>query len=315
MIIRNIKESLLFFLSLFAITGCIRERLDDCNNISLCFTYFADGNENVFGKYIDKVNLYVFDEGGTLIRDFVYFRTNPDDFHLFPSFRLSPGTYEVVALGNAFEHTGVAMGVHRSRSKDAFIYSPNWKKSVPVENYDRNYLGRKTVVIPSGNHVITNDTVVFYSSHINVEIEITGLPVSETGRGGISSPISIRLENVNVQTTLDNKVVEGNRGMLFPRLKYDTDERKYKTHNLACFRMDRDGVLMPELCRHELVVSDGDGEELERVNIYEFILAHSDYIDVTRQEALLPIEVKFWETDIEVRLPAWYIEDLNPNWE
>lgn len=72
MIIRNIKESLLFFLSLFAITGCIRERLDDCNNISLCFTYFADGNENVFGKYIDKVNLYVFDEGGTLIRDFVY---------------------------------------------------------------------------------------------------------------------------------------------------------------------------------------------------------------------------------------------------
>ena len=72
---------------------------------------------------------------------------------------------------------------------------------------------------------------------------------------------------------------------------------------------------MPELCRHELVVSDGDGEELERVNIYEFILAHSDYIDVTRQEALLPIEVKFWETDIEVRLPAWYIEDLNPDWE
>ena len=44
-------------------TGCIKDNLDDCHNVTIYFQYLADGDKDVLYQYMDKVDLYVFDEG------------------------------------------------------------------------------------------------------------------------------------------------------------------------------------------------------------------------------------------------------------
>ena len=39
-------------------TGCIKEDMDDCMNVAVCFQYNADGQDNVLQNYIHDINLY-----------------------------------------------------------------------------------------------------------------------------------------------------------------------------------------------------------------------------------------------------------------
>lgn len=41
-------------------TGCIKEDMDDCMNVAVCFQYNADGQDNVLQNYIHDINLYAF---------------------------------------------------------------------------------------------------------------------------------------------------------------------------------------------------------------------------------------------------------------
>lgn len=51
-----------------------------------------------------------------------------------------------------------------------------------------------------------------------------------------------------------------------------------------------------------------------RGNIYNYIKLHEDDFDLTKQEATLPIAINFTETMVEIKLPAWYVEDVEPGW-
>ena len=62
-------------------------------------------------------------------------------------------------------------------------------------------------------------------------------------------------------------------------------------------------------------MEDGEGNTLTEVNLYEFLQSvDSDKLDVTRQEALLPISITFYLFTVEVELPVWYVEDVVPGW-
>lgn len=45
-------------------SSCVKEDFDDCDNVTIYFQYLADGDTDVLYKYMSKVDLYVFDEGG-----------------------------------------------------------------------------------------------------------------------------------------------------------------------------------------------------------------------------------------------------------
>ena len=85
--------------------------------------------------------------------------------------------------------------------------------------------------------------------------------------------------------------------------------------DLALFRMDTDGDLSSTLCEHELVLTNTEtGEELIRGSIYNYLQRYDDEIDVTKQEATLPIAINFHDVSVDIELPEWVIVDGKPDW-
>lgn len=295
------------------VTGCIKDDLDDCKNVTIYFQYLADGDKDVLFQYMDKVDLYVFDESGHILGVGTYNQDQLSNFSAVPSFKLTPGRrYKVVAVGNAYDHTQVVNYESATDFEDIYIQDPNWGVPDPVTNHDDNYLGQKEFVMPVQEGVMYRDTVTLYSSHVDVDIEITGLPAPTRAD---NLPINVRIENSNAQTSFNNHINLEEKGTCYPELIYDAEKGCYRTDDLALFRMDNEGELDESCCEHELVLSTADGKELIRGSLYNFIKRNEKYIDVTKQEAYLPIEINFIETDVTIKLPSWYVEDVQPDWQ
>lgn len=158
--------------------------------------------------------------------------------------------------------------------------------------------------------------MTLYSAHVNVDIEINGLPAPEAIRAGEEMPYKLMIEQSNAQTDFEGNIndAEEAKGTCYPELIYDAEKGCYRTDDFALFRMDNEGELDESCCEHELVLSTADGKELIRGSLYNFIKRNEKYIDVTKQEAYLPIEINFIETDVTIKLPAWYVEDIEPGW-
>lgn len=295
------------------VTGCIKDDLDDCKNVTIYFQYLADGDKDVLFQYMDKVDLYVFDESGHILGVGTYNQDQLSNFSAVPSFKLTPGRrYKVVAVGNAYDHTQVVNYESATDFEDIYIQDPNWGVPDPVTNHDDNYLGQKEFVMPVQEGVMYRDTVTLYSSHVDVDIEITGLPAPTKAD---NLPINVRIENSNAQTSFNNYINLEEKGTCYPELIYDAEKGCYRTDDFALFRMDNEGELDESCCEHELVLSTADGKELIRGSLYNFIKRNEKYIDVTKQEAYLPIEINFIETDVTIKLPSWYVEDVQPDWQ
>lgn len=295
------------------VTSCIKDDLDDCHNVTIYFQYLADGDKDVLYQYMDKVDLYVFDESGHILGVGTYNQDQLSSFSAVPSFKLKPGKrYKVVAIGNAYDHTQVVNLESETSFDNIYIQSPYWGVPDPVINHDDNYMGQKEFVMPEGNLVMHRDTVTLYSSHVDVDIEITGLPAPQT-RGEM--PISVRFEHSNAQTSFNNEINLDEKGTCYPELIYDEARGCYRTDDLALFRMDHNGQLDPDFCEHELVVADAEGNELIRGSVYNFVTRNREYVDITKQEAYLPIEINFIETNVTIKLPSWYVEDIEPDWQ
>lgn len=295
------------------VTGCIKDDTDDCHNVTIYFQYLADGDKDVLYQYMDKVDLYVFDESGHILGVGTYNQDQLRNFSAVPSFKLKPGKrYKVVAIGNAYDHTQVVNLTSSTSFDDIYIQSPYWGVPDPVINHDDNYMGQQEFVMPEGNLTMYRDTVTLYSSHVDVDIEITGLPAPQT-RGEM--PVNVHIENSNAQTSFNNEINLDEKGTCYPELIYDAERGCYRTDDFALFRMDNSGNLHPDYCEHELVLSTADGTELIRGSIYNFITRNREYIDITKQEAYLPIEIQFNEIGITIKLPAWYVEDIDPDWQ
>lgn len=295
------------------VTSCIKDNLEDCHNVTIHFQYLADGDENVLYQYMDKVDLYVFDEGGHILGAGTYNQDQLKNFSAVPSFKLTPGKrYKVVAVGNAYNHTQVVNLTSSTSFDNIFLQDPNWGISDPVSSHDDNYIGQKEFVMPEGNLIMYHDTVTLYSSHVDVDIEIVGWPAPSVRN---EMPLNVRLENSNAQISFNNEINLDEKGTCYPDLFYDSETGFYHTSDLALFRMDHNGKLHPDYCEHELVLCTSDGKELVRENIFNYLNRYREYIDVTKQEAYLPIRIEFLETGIAIKLPEWYVEDVIPDWQ
>ena len=120
--------------------GCIKEDLDDCWNVSLYFQYLADGDKDVLSQYVEKVDLYVYNEADELVAKESYNQDELINFQATPHFRLEPGRYRVVVVGNAHDRTAV---VNEESGDYARIYiqHPNWGTDDVVTGHDHNYIG------------------------------------------------------------------------------------------------------------------------------------------------------------------------------
>ena len=309
---RKLKNIMLMLVALVLATSCIKEDYDDCDNVTIYFQYLADGNTDVLYRYMSKVDLYVFDEGGHILGVGHYTQDELSSFSAKPSFKLpAGGRYKVVAVGNAYDDTEV-VNLNATSFDDIFIQHPAWGSGDVVTDHDHNYMGQKEFIVPGGEGVMYRDTVTLYSSHVNVSVEIHGLPAPTRANEGI---YQLSFENSNAQTSFNNEVNTDEKGTIYPDLLWDAANNCYRTDDLALFRMDTDGDLSSTLCEHELVLTNTEtGEELIRGNIYNYLQRYDEEIDVTKQEATLPIAINFHDVSVDIELPEWVIVDGKPDW-
>ncbi len=313
-------QRIMFTLFVFVLTNsCIKEDFDDCNNVTIYFQYLADGDKDVLYQYMSKVDLYVFDENGHILGVGSYNQDELTNFKAVPSFKLKPGhRYKVVAVGNPYDHTEVVNYATETDFANIYLQDPAWSDpDVPVTNHDYNYLGEKEFVMPNQEGVMYRDTVTLYSSHVKVDVEIHGLPAPDASRQDAGIPYQLSFENSNAQTSFENEVNLSEKGTIYPELIYDNENQCYRTQNLALFRMDdRTGELNSDYCEHILVLSDkSTGRELARGSLYNYLMRNADIIDVTKQEAFLPISLEFNDLEVTIKVPDWYIQDVTPGWE
>ena len=299
-------------------TGCVKEDLDECDNVTIYFQYLADGDKDVLYQYMSKVDLYVFDENGHILGVGSYNQDELKNFEVVPSFKLRLGQrYKVVAVGNAYDHTEVVNYATETNFANIYLQDPAWSDSdIPVTNHDYNYLGEKEFVMPQQEGVMYRDTVTLYSAHIKVDVEIHGLPAPDVTRQDAGIPYELSFENSNAQTSLKNEINLEQKGTIYPELIYDNENQCYRTQNLALFRMDdTTGELNADYCEHSLVLTDKNtGQELVRGSIYNYLVRNADAIDVTKEEAELPISIEFHDAGVEIKLPDWVIVEGKPDW-
>lgn len=313
-------QRIMFILLVSVLTSsCIKDDFDDCDNVTIYFQYLADGDKDVLYQYMSKVDLYVFDENGHILGVGSYNQDELTKFEAVPSFKLRPGQrYKVVAVGNPYDHTEVVNYATETDFANIYLQDPAWSDpNVPVTNHDYNYLGEKEFVMPDQEGVMYRDTVTLYSSHVKVDVEIHGLPAPDASRQDAGIPYQLSFENSNAQTSFENEVNLSEKGTIYPELIYDNENQCYRTQNLALFRMDdTTGELSSDYCEHTLVLTDkSTGRELARGSLYNYLMRNADVIDVTKQEAFLPISLEFKNLDVTIKVPDWYIQDVTPGWE
>ena len=62
-------------------------------------------------------------------------------------------------------------------------------------------------------------------------------------------------------------------------------------------------------------MEDADGNTLVTGSIYNYLQQHLKSIDVTKQEAYLPISIVFTPVGVTIKVPSWYVEDVTPDWQ
>lgn len=313
--IKFLKIMLMALLVFVLPSSCVKEDFDDCDNVTIYFQYLADGDKDVLYQYMSKVDLYVFDEAGHIIGVGHYTQDELARFAAVPSFRLQYGKrYRIVALGNAYDHTQV-VNLYADKLSDIYFQSPFWKdgKGSLVTNHDDNYLGVKDFVMPAQDGMMYRDTVTMYSSHVDTEVEIHGLPAPQSRE---DIPYELSFENSNAQTSFENRINTEEKGTIYPELIYDTENNCYRTNDFALFRLDYGSRVDERTCEHKLVLKDKrTGEELVRGSIFNYLARYREEIDVTKQEALLPISIVFDQVGVSIKLPQWYVEDIEPDWQ
>ena len=306
------------FLLLAAIVlgaGCIKEDLEDCKTpTTLHFTYLADGNQNVLPHYIHKIDLYVFDSSNRLVEKFTYGQDELADQTKGHTFRLKKGKHTLVAVGNAYNRTRM-VNMDQADFGRMYLQHPDWNSGLDItDGHDDNYLGKLEIDVPEFDGTGIEHTVQLFSTHINVSVEIKGLAHLAPAATRAAPGVKLSFEKANAQTNVLNQVSTTSKEICQPALVYDAEKQLYHTEGLSLFRIDKEGLLEKTLCEHVLILTDLAGKELYRSNIYEYILSHPEHIDVTKQEALLPIEIEFTAVGVEIKVPGWVIVDGQPEW-
>ena len=277
--------------------GCIKEDLGDCWNVSLYFQYLADGDKDVLSQYVEKVDLYVYDERDELVGQESYYQDELINFQATPHFRLEPGRYRVVTVGNAYGQTAV-VNEESGDYDHIYIQHPNWGTDDVVTGHDHNYIGDCYFEI--GADKLVRDTVTMESAHINVEVEIKGAYMgTKADNGGYT----LVFENSNAQTSFKNEVNPGAQGNCYPELFYDEATGLVKTQDLALFRLD-------DQCEHVMKLMNAEGKVVAEKDIDEYI--RENEIDITKAEATLRIGIEFTHLGVEIKLPDWEIVDVTP---
>lgn len=212
-------------------TGCIKENLDDCYT-TLYFSYLGDGTTEIFQQKTGKVNLYVYNEGGTLVQDIVL-EKNDLKKQQGVTLNLPSGKYRVVCWGNPYGDTDIE---NASSINTGIVAAKSYFRKELVTTNDSLYYGARDIdVIQDINRT---DTVRFVSAHIKMLIDLRGLEDLKLADG--SSPVSIQMTNLSPFVNFRDQFSNDNE-TYFPIERFDDATKDFRARfNVLRFNDDND---------------------------------------------------------------------------
>lgn len=286
------------------LASCIKDNIEGCER-DIVFEYYADGDTDVFPKHITSVNLYVFDSEDRLLEKHCR-RLEQNDLKAHQGVKLSlnPGEYRFVCLGNDYDLTEVYniecgdMSGITYRHPDCF--------DTPCQGNDSLYLGSKRVVIPEDAWYF-REKVRLYSSHHKVSYTVKGYYGEEPTRAG--SYLDLRVKNLKPQSSFD-QAHEMNLGYgeevdYAPEFEWNSENGDHTAY-FHIMRHSANNNVEFEL------VDRATGTVLHTLKLKDFLEQYKEYVDVTKQEVLIPIVVEFKTIGITVKIADWVVNDVTP---
>lgn len=296
--LRNIFMTVSLVLGLLC--SCIKENHEYCHNYYYVdLSYMGDGIKEIFNKKISKVQMYIFDSSLACLSVTELSQDDIDarQVQLPP---LHAGDYKIVFLGNPY-NTFVG-GLTSGALEKMLFAAEDYVDEKTVSTNDSLYFASMTYTIEPYNmrRPVTRDTVSFNAAHYDVSVEITGVPPLESSSDKYAV---VKIEGLSPYTDFTQTVCG-------EPTEYELDMR-YDGVNTMTGRCN----IMRHL-NHEdvwLKVYTPFGEELAAVNFATFITTNN--IDCEKQEVLIPFQVEFKSSGVNVTVPDWAIEDIYPDYE
>lgn len=292
--LRNIALTLLLAGGLS--TSCIKEDHSECYNVyCLALSYQGDGETEIFPEKIDRVHMYVFDEQNNCV---ISEQLSDADVkaRLTTLPKLEPGNYRVVCVGNAYE-TEVE-GLSSGNLDQVLFADKDYVSGNTVSGNDPLYWSSIDYTIAPYDEYkqVETKTTFFASSHFDVLVEISGVPVAAKSDGYPA----VEIVGVSPQTDFNNRAT-GQPATYVMDTVHDGEVTLGATNNIMR-HTDQSAVYLR-------VVGDS-GASLVEVNFAQHIAKHG--IDVTKHECLIPFKIEFKSAEISISVPTWFIENIKP---
>ena len=310
-VLKHIFSLYLPLVSFVLLTGCIKENLEGCERC-IGFEYFADGDTDVFPEYIERVSLYVFDENDQLLTAEQLGRSNPivleqNDLNKYQGVKLmlTGGTYRFVALGNPnTEQATEVCNLESGSMAEIVCRNPNCATS-EVEGNDPLYLGSKVVEIPDDKNFATK--LRLYSAHVKVSYTVEDyVPTEEDTRAHIGY-FDLRVRSVKSEVTFANNdernLASGDEVNYMPTLEYMDNGDHVANFNIL--RHEKESNVEFDLIKRST------GEIMRSFTLTDF-LTKFDMYDISKQEVLIPIVVRFLNAEVKVTIADWSLIEVDP---
>lgn len=292
----RLMKYVLLLSGIFFLASCVKEDLDRCRkNFTLKLSYTGDSSLEIIGDKIRNVRMYVF---------------RPDDSHvtsfLVPEEELEArevtlpdlpkGHYRIVSVANT-DNTGITDPTVGDCDEICFACSHHLAGGRTVSNDSLYYASTQIEV----SDKLAEDAIVnFASSHYKIYTEVVGMdPALFTRNNG-----GLRLELCGLlpETNFENQV-GGEPVTYYPELgDYDPATKSCQARFNIMRHIDSSVVL---------TLFDKENEIVTQVNLADFLAGHPD-IDLTKNEVLIPISIRFKEVGVTITVPEWFIEEIDP---
>lgn len=280
------------------LAGCIKEDYTDCERCTLTFSYTGDVTQDIFPDHITRVSLYVFDQDQRLV---LTKQIEQNELKAFQGTKLNlnPGKYKVVGVGNCFDKTEVVNTSSQDMTQIQF-HHPNVPTGGKVEGNDPLYLGQLDLTVPA--EYWCEEDVPFRSSHLKVSYTVEDYLENGSVGNGL---LDLRVKNLLPETDFTNRP-HGDKMTYTPELKINATGDHEGVFNIMRHTKDSD-------VEFELV-KKSTGEVLHTLALSDFLTMYPQ-IDVSKQEVLIPIVVKFTNLGVTVTIPDWLIVDVDPDYK